>query len=341
MADTEQSPGGEIGVDEAANRMALLMDAEANPDAAQASADAEAEEAEATEYDAVETEPDDEAPDAAEASADDGEEAEYAETDDEEAQQELSPDTLITVKIDGKEEQVTIKEAVQGYQRQADYSRRMNEVRDQRVALQAEQQTIGKERSQYAVLLGALQEQLTSMVPREPDWARLHEEDPHNFPLIEKQWRDYKERVQATESERRRVAGLQQEQEQNNLRAMVDQGRQYLAQQVPEWQDEGKWNETRGKLVDYGQTIGYSPAELSQAYDPRAILVLDKARRYDELTANRPKPNRATAPKPMRSGSNVSSPRAQTDFVRARKRLAQSGSVDDAARLFGLLDRKP
>ena len=35
---------------------------------------------------------------------------------------------LVTVKIDGKEEQIPLEEAIRGYQRHADYSRNMNQV---------------------------------------------------------------------------------------------------------------------------------------------------------------------------------------------------------------------
>lgn len=338
--DTEQSPGGEIGVEEAANRFAALMDAEANPETKQTEAAAEAEEADATEYETDETELDEEAPDALEVAAENDEEVEYEADDDGEVDEaELNEDQLVTVKINGKTEQIPLKEALQGYQRQSDYSRNMNQLRDQRVALEQEQGSVSQERAQYAVLLQALQEQLQSMAPQEPDWARLHEEDPINFPLVEKQWRDHKERLAATQLERERVAMLQQQEQQQNMARVVDQGREYLANQVPEWRDQKKWQEARGKLVEYGQKVGYSPEELSQAYDPRAILVLDKARKYDELMANRPKPQRARGPKPMRSGSSSSSPRQQTNVTRAKQRLAQTGSVDDAARLFGLLDQ--
>jgi len=337
--DTEQSPGGEIGVDEAANRFAALMDAEANPETEQPEAVAEAEEADAPEYETDETESDEEATDALEVAAENDEEVEYEVDDEGEAEEaELNEEQLVTVKINGKTEQIPLKEAIQGYQRQSDYSRNMNELRDQRVALEQEQGSVSQERAQYAVLLEALQEQLQSMVPQEPDWAKLHEEDPINFPLVEKQWREHKERMAATQLERERVAALQRQEQQQNIAKVVDQGREYLAKEVPEWRDAKAWQEARGKLVEYGQKVGYTADELSQAYDPRAILVLDKARKYDELMANRPKPRRAKGPKPLRSGSSSSSPHQQTNVTRAKQRLSQTGSVDDAARLFGLLD---
>ena len=130
------------------------------------------------------------------------------------------------------------------------------------------------------------------------------------------------------------------QQEQAQLQHMVERGREYLFNKVPEWKDAQKWNEARSKLRDYGQKVGYTDEELGAAYDPRAILVLDKARRYDAIMANRPKPDQSAGPKPMRSGTIANTPRAATEFSRAKDRLSRTGSVDDAAKLFGLLDRR-
>lgn len=339
MSNTEQSPAGEIGVAEAAERFAALMEADqAQPEPAkEEAAPAEAEEAEATEYEAEETAEDGESPVDA---APDDETAEYSEDTEGEAEEAPDLDQTVTVKINGKTEQVTLKEAIEGYQRQSDYSRRMNALREHQQAFVQEQNAVKNERQQYAVLINALQEQLQQLAPQEPDWAKLHEEDPLNFPLVEKQWRDYKERLAATQAEKERLAQMSFQEQQRALKQTVDQGRKVLLEKMPEWRDAKKWTEARGKLVNYGQTIGYSPEELQQAYDPRAILVLEKARRYDDLMANRPKPTKAKGPKPLKSGATSTAPKSVTNITRAKQRLAQTGSVDDAALLFGLLDNR-
>ncbi|MFN7322776.1 MAG: hypothetical protein ACK5SP_00760, partial [bacterium] len=137
-----------------------------------------------------------------------------------------------------------------------------------------------------------------------------------------------------------RLSYLQQKEEQDRLKTIVEQGRQYLVKQVPEWNDPNKWNEARAALKEYGQKVGYSEDELAQAYDPRAILVLEKARKYDALMANRPKPDKKEGPKPLRSGTPASAPKQQTEVARAKMRLSKTGSVDDAAKLFGLMESR-
>jgi hypothetical protein len=337
---TEQSQPSEIGLTEAASKISALLGGDTPEPGPQrkALAPAAVEQTEASADEVEETTPEGE--EAADQSASpDGEATENVE-DDGGDQKELSPDTLVTVKIDGKTVEVPLKEALEGYQRQSDYSRKMQRLKEEATAFEADRQQVEVERAQYGQLLTALEAQLTQLMPQEPNWEQLHREDPLNFPIVEKQWRDYKERLAATRAERERLAAMQAQQEQAMLRQQVEQGRQFLLEKMPEWKDQAKWEAARNQLRDYGQTVGYSPEELAQAYDPRAILVLEKARRYDALMANRPKPQQATGPKPMKAGSTASTPKQATEVQRMRQRLKGTGSVDDAARLFGLLDRR-
>lgn len=335
----EQSQTREIGVSEAATRMAALLGGdEPKPNAQPEPAPAEALEAEAM-ADEVDETPVLEDGLAAEAT-DSTEEAESGTDEEGGSAESLSLDTLVTVKIDGKTQEIPLKEALEGYQRQSDYSRRMNELRQEKVSFEQQYEAVRTERQQYATLIDALDAQLKELVPQEPDWERLHREDPLNFPLVEKQWRDYQSRLAATKAEKERLSYLQQKEEQDRLKTIVDQGRQYLVKQVPEWNDANKWNEARAALKEYGQKVGYSEDELAQAYDPRAILVLEKARKYDALMANRPKPDKKEGPKPLRAGTPASAPKQQTEVTRAKMRLSKTGSVDDAAKLFGLMDSR-
>lgn len=345
MTEAEQSQPREIGIAEAADRMAALMGGDqAEPTSAKSqTAPAETEEVEASVEDVEETpSEDEEAAETEEVEASSEEDAtETAEADEDGSEGEPSDDTLVTVKIDGKTQQVTLKEAREGYQRQADYSRRMNALREEAQQFEAVRQQVQAERAQYEQLIPALRQQLESMMPQEPNWEVLHREDPLNYPLIRDQWRDYQERLAATRAEQERLSYLRQQEEAQQLKHIVTEGQKWLTEKVPEWRDPKKWDEARSKLKDYGRQVGYSEEELAQAYDPRALLVLDKARRYDELMANRPKPvKQEGGPKPLKAGTVAASPRKATEVTRMKQRLAKTGRVEDAAAFFGLLDSR-
>jgi len=335
----EQSQPSELGLADAAAAIAALDAPAAQTEPVRkAKAPAEVEETEASAESVDET-----ASEEDEAPSDDGsseeEETEEVEATDDDQEVE-SDEALVTVKINGKEQQITLKEAVAGYQRNADYSQKTQALSQERKALEAERTNVLVEREQYGQLLNVLGSQLQQFVAQEPNWEELHRNDPINYPLIRDQWRDYKERLAATQVEQARLQQIGEMENQGRLREIVSQGQKYLQEKVPEWRDEKVWDSAKVRLREYGKKVGYTDEELRQAYDPRALIILEKARKYDDLMANRPKPVKANAPKPMKSGGKSNVPARSTDFARASQRLKSSGHVNDAAALFGLLDSK-
>jgi hypothetical protein len=341
MSESEQSRPSELGLEQAATAILGLSDGpEPQPKPRKdVKASAEVEETEAAADEDDETSYDDEQ--ASEEDSPDDEESESVEAAEDDAEEAADPDSLVTVKINGKTQKVTLKEAIDGYQRQADYQGKTQALAEQRKAVESERRQTEEYRNYYAQQLQVMDQQLQQILPQEPNWEQLHRDDPINFPFIEKQWRDLKERAAYTQAEQARLAAIASQEEQAQLRHLVDEGRKFIVEKMPEWKDESKWNAARGQLREYGQKIGYSPEELAQAYDPRAILVLEKARRYDALQANKPKPQQtANGPKPLKAGNVASSPRQSTDIAKVKQRLKSSGSVNDAAALFGMLDTR-
>jgi hypothetical protein len=136
--------------------------------------EAEGDEPEALTADPEDETADDDDADAEEADSDDDEGAEEeadadAEDDDE---GDEDPDRLVTVKIDGKTQKIKLSEAIAGYQRQADYSRKTEALASERKAIEAEVAAVRQERGQYAYLLENLAKQLDTAAAREPDWER-------------------------------------------------------------------------------------------------------------------------------------------------------------------------
>lgn len=328
---TSDTPAQGIGLSEAASQFEAILSGSAGkqtPDAETADespADDQAEALDAS-YSEDETLAD-------EASADDEEATATDEEDDDTTEPQ---DQLVTVVIDGKEQQIPLKEAIAGYQRQADYSRKTMAVSELRKQVEAEANQIQQERAQYAQLLGALQQQLQETVQREPDWERLYAEDPLEYVRQKDLYRENQERFQAATAEQQRVMSMMQQSQVQQLKEVVKQGREQLSEKIPAWKDTARWEQDRVKLRSYAQKeLGYGEEEVSQVYDPRAVVALYKAMRFDEIMAKRPAPNAQTGPKPMRAGSPQTAPARRTsEITRQKQRLAQSGSVKDAAKLF-------
>lgn len=338
MNTAEQSQPSELGQASIDSRISAFLDGPPQPAPREEDNTAEVEETEASANSPEETLSDDgEATDQVPSEEEGGEEVEAVEDG---KGADTDPDALVTVKIDGKVEKITVKEAAEGYQRQADYQRKTQALAEERKAVESVRQQTEAERAYYAQTVSQLRSQLESFAPQEPDWQKLHQEDPINFPIIEKQWRDYKANLQAVQQEEARLKQIAYQEEQYKLQQVVEEGRKFIIEKMPEWKDEAKWNAARGQLREYGKTIGYTDEELAMAYDPRAILVLEKARRYDALQANSPKPTQKASPKPLKQGTPAQSPRRDNDITKVKQRLKSSGHVNDAAALFAMLDRR-
>lgn len=286
------------------------------------------------------TESEDESPlEAAEEVESEGAEDEEAAADAEESDEESSKEIqLVTVKINGKEEQIPLEEAIKGYQRHADYSRRMNEVSESRKTLEAELAEVQTERAQYAQLLEALSSQLVQVGEQEPDWNALYNENPLEYVRQKDLWRDRRERMEAIQAERQRLAQIQAQEQQMAIQSVIKESRSKLLEAVPEWKDSKRWEQDRAAIRAYGNKLGFTEEELAQAYDHRAIVALYKAMKYDAIMAKRPQPQMQSSksPKVASAGTPASAPPTKTksSITNAKQRLAKSGRLNDAAVLF-------
>jgi len=273
----------------------------------------------------------------------DTEDASSEETDGE--QSELEEDTheddkpqVFTVKVDGKEIEVSLDELQKGYSRTQDYTRKTQQVAEVRKAAEAELQAVRAEREQYAQLLGALSEQVKAAAEPQIDWDRLYREDPIEYVRQREVMRDNKERAAAIEAERQRLSQIAQQEQMKQLQTVKVKESQALLEAVPSWKDPAKAKAEKAMLIEFGQKMGFTPQELGNIYDHRVVLALRKAALYDQMQAKRQgiKPVTNNGPKPAKPGAagRVSQ---MSDSVRAKQRLAKTGRVEDAASAIELL----
>lgn len=291
-------------------------------------------EAKAEAEDGLDDEAEETASDEAEEAPEDDEAEESPDAPEEDAEEQDDADKVYTVKVDGKEMQVPLDELLKGYSRTADYTRKTETLAHERKSFHAEAEQVREERSQYAQLLPALAQQLQASLPQQPDPA-LRETDPLAYVLEKDKYEEAVGRLNAAFSELQRVQSQQTEEQLKQVQASVSEARRKLPDLIPAWKDEKAFERDRPKLREYGKKLGYSDQELDQAYDPRAVAALWKAMRYDALVASRPRPDvpleRAIRPTPAVVAPAARSVRQSQE---ARKRLAQTGRIEDAAAAF-------
>ena len=266
------------------------------------------------------------------------------ETEEEVEEEELEivaeEDLKYTIKVDGEEYEVGIDELKDGYQRQADYTRKSQALAEQRKEtenIQYERQQLEQERQMYANGLQMLQEQQTAKLQDfdKVDWETMKEEDPYQYMLKKDEYRDAQERVNNAAQQQ---ALIQQEQQAASNQArgqFVQQEYARLVAALPEWND--KDSTIKKDIQEYATSVGFRPEEINQLADHRSVLVIKKAMEFDKLTKKVAPKKKAVkkVPKVQKAGRGTSKEETAAEALKVKRtRLRKSGKQDDAASLF-------
>ena len=255
------------------------------------------------------------------------------EYDEEELEEE--PAQTYTVKVDGQEIEVDLDELRNGYSRQQAYTKRSMELAEQRKAFEAEQLEVKGLRDACALQPDQLTAQIHQVTHQEPDWRALSETmSERDLFLAKAEFDQQKEYQKQVEAERQRIASEQAREQEQELRKHLEVQRSDMLNRIPAWQDEDVRETERREIITYAQKrIGFSEDEIANASDARAIELLYKAWRWDQLqdkapaakkrTRKSPKMAKAGRPKTKREVANRSR-------QEARKRFESAGTVDAA-----------
>jgi len=327
MENVNSKESGSISVNEAIDRLLPQEEAEANPqEEAVNEPEEEAQVSETTEQEEV----------LEEDISDEGEEVEDTtdqEDDGEEAEEEVQ---LYKVKIDGEEAEVTLEEALSGYQRERTFHKRMNEVSQKSKAIEAESAETKRLRDEYAKGLQQLDQALR--VP-EPNWEELRRTKTNEeFASIHAEYQIQQNNLAKVQQQQQAIMSQQQAeaqaQYQNHLKTEFDT----MLDKIPAWRDEKVREAERSKVISYAKShMGYTDDEIAQASDHRAIVTLRKAMLYDELMGGKTQAKKKvkTAPKMVKAGS----PKTKSEVVSKRnqdmmKRFNNNSTVESAVELL-------
>jgi len=307
-------------VQDAAGAFLGLMDAAETPDEGQVEAQSDNQEDEQISEGSAEDWQDDEPQEESE-----------SETEEQEQEQTYS------VTVSGEEKELTLSELKSLAQQGADYTKKTQQVAEQRKALEVESKAIEEARylrDAYAERLQAM-EQLLSAPEQSENLEYLKESDPIGYAVKVAELSQQKEQLQAVQAERYRIAEQQQAEQQQALRGYLAEQSAKLAQVLPEYSDPVKGEALRSDLRSFAKGIGFSDEELSMVRDSRQVLALHKAMLYDKLQKAKPELNKRVneASKTMKSGNGVK-PATSDQVKKQQAQLRNSGKVRDAAKLF-------
>ena len=168
----------------------------------------------------------------------------------EEETEEEAPQTF-TVKASGEEKEVTFDELVSGYQLGADYTKKTQELAENRKVVEAEAKAIieaQQVRDTYAQRLQAV-EQLLTMNDSPEDIASMKENDPIGYAVKVAEMTEKKEQLQAVRAEQQRIAQQQQADRAQAMQKQIAQESAKLAEVLPEFSDKAKANKSEMRFV--------------------------------------------------------------------------------------------
>jgi DNA repair exonuclease SbcCD ATPase subunit len=261
--------------------------------------------------------------------------SEEVEEDAEEIEEDLEQPEQFTVKIDGIEQEVTLEELKNGYSRQQDYTRKTQELSEQKKTVSRQLQEISEKDAIYAELLPRLEAQLEELVGNEPDWNQLYEEDPTAYVRERQLWDEKKDKLSKVQAEKQRLEQENLAKRQEQIKQIIEEGNQKLSELIPEWQKSEVKQKEITDIRNYAvNSLGFNQEEMDAIVDYRVLNGLRQAWLYGQtLEATKKKPTQKASKKIARPGSS-NKPVKTSAIKKERQRLAKTGRVQDAARVF-------
>lgn len=245
--------------------------------------------------------------------------------------EEQPAEEKITVKIDGKEVQVTRDELIANYQKGQSANQRFEQAANERKAAQAEYQQVAQQRTQALNALTVAQQVIQAQMA-EPPSEELLQTDPVAYLQARHQYEQKAFQLQQLQAQQWQLQQLQaQEQEaaqQNHLQSQF----QMLQEVLPEWKDEKRSAQEKSEIKAYLGKVGYSANEIDSLMDARQVVVAREAMLYRQMMAKAQETAKKvqTLPKVQRPG--VSQP--VDGRSREMQALRKTGSTAAAASIF-------
>ena len=229
--------------------------------------------------------------------------------------------------------------------RQQDYTKKTQEVAEQRKAIDEERNSLRAIQS----LANQLQDEYDNLKKVEEVeqsseyWEQLKAENPMQY-LVERQ--ELQERSSEREAAQQKVFAMQQQlAEQNKLehQKKLYTEAQKLEEMIPEWKDQATAEKEKAELMQFGRSQSYSDEELNSVTDSRAINMLYKAFKWDQLQSKKTNLKQKALATPASSTAvrNANAPRQKmSEFKKAELKLRKTGKLKDAASAFEVILRK-
>ena len=212
----------------------------------------------------------------------------------------------------------------------------MKEASEAKKEAEGVYQALLNERQQLSHLLQQAQTGQLASAPVPPS-RELFNNDPIGYMDAKLSYDEAMQNYQNQQYQIQQVTESQQQQMQIAQQHYLQGEMQQLAKVIPEFGDAKTASKLKEDLVQFGSKLGYSESELSEVMDHRAILVLQKAMKYDQLVEGKSKATqKASNARPMVKPGTKKTGRtgAAKQRQNAQARMNKTGSIDDVAKFL-------
>lgn len=217
--------------------------------------------------------------------------------------------------------------------RQQDYTRKTQEAAEQsrkaEQLFQHVQQEYGNRINQLDALGSSLYREL---VGDQQKLASLIETDPQEYLRQQAAMQSKVAMLNQVTQAQKEYQAMQANQAEKHRQELYAQNEQKLLESLPTWRDAEKRQTEQREIAQFLMDTGYSPDDLNELYDHRAVLIAREAMMWRKSQAVRQKQvsTQATPPKVVKPGAsnptNVKQNQSQQAFAKFRK----TGRDDDA-----------
>lgn len=214
---------------------------------------------------------------------DTSEQVESMETEEpEEGLTEEEIEELIAIRHNGEDHKLKRSEVVELAQKGYDYTRKTQEVAEQRKAFEAERQAFETQRQfnqQYLHQVGAfnhLSQQLQQY--KNVNWTKLYEEDPDAYHMHKATHDQIKDQHKSLGDGLNQAYQRLQAETQQTIRQKLTKANELLKSEVKGWSEDMR-NDLRAYAADQGMT----DEDIQGVMSPAVVKMMLKAKQFDDL----------------------------------------------------------
>lgn len=232
----------------------------------------------------------------------------------------------------------TVADLIQGNLRDKDYRQKTMDVAETRKSFETQSSAVKQREQQLTEQATYMAKLIESIVPAAPDPSMLNT-DPMGF-IAQKEAREqWLAHLNYLNSQQQTTKAKADDAAKTDRKTKADKEWASLTEKRPEFKDEKRTRAFVDKSLAYGEANGFSRQEIAEALmmDHRQLLIVEKAMKWDQLQASKPKVQLKTEGKPavLKAGKRQSPGEFKAREAADKRAIAKkTGSLDDVTAAY-------